>query len=322
MTYIVGAGLSGLIAGHVIKDAEILERNPRGQMHGALLRFRSDVVAEATGIPFKKVQVRKGIHFGDHGFVQPNIAICNSYSVKVTGKLGDRSIWNMDPVERFIAPDSFYDRMVDQLGDRVKFEEPLNLKEAAECDGPMISTAPLPTMLDELGVDRQEIAFDYQNIFTMQIHINNADAYQTIYFPNGDHGLYRASITGSTLILEFVNNLENEMAWINELCGAFSFTYAEVEPFIREQLIAAEMQKGIVRTQKYGKIVPLPSGVRRSLMLYLTAQFGIYSIGRFATWRNILLDDLVKDAHRVLDMMKADDYHTKLTRGQYARHTD
>lgn len=313
---IAGAGLSGLIAGHIIKDAVVLEQNPRGQMHNAVLRFRSDVVSKATGIPFKKVTVRKGIYMGRQ-FYKPNIRICNMYSQKaVAGKIGDRSIWNQDPVERWIAPSDFYDRMIGNLGNRIRFEEPVNLRE---CDG-LISTVPMPTLLDALAIDRSEIAFEHAPIYTMRVKIANAEAYQTVYFPSHFHGMYRASLTGDNLILEFVSSLHKEEIWIAELTKAFHLD-PETVAKIKDGLIQAEFG-GVVDTQQYGKIWPLAPGVRRSLLLYLTAKFGVYSIGRFATWRNILLDDLVQDAHRVLDMMQADEYHLKLERGHYASNTD
>jgi len=53
--------------------------------------------------------------------------------------------------------------------------------------------------------------------------------------------------------------------------------------------------------EKYGKIIPIMSSVRHALLLSISAQFGIYSLGRFATWRNILLDDVIHDAQRIED---------------------
>ena len=44
-----------------------------------------------------------------------------------------------------------------------------------------------------------------------------------------------------------------------------------------------------------GKIVPLPDAARKRLLFRLTHEHGIYSLGRFATWRNVLLDDVVND---------------------------
>ena len=58
---IVGTGLSGLIAAHIWPNANVFELSPSPiEQHKALLRFRSDVVSQVTGIEFKRVKVRKG----------------------------------------------------------------------------------------------------------------------------------------------------------------------------------------------------------------------------------------------------------------------
>jgi hypothetical protein len=48
-------------------------------------------------------------------------------------------------------------------------------------------------------------------------------------------------------------------------------------------------------TQKYGKILPIDERLRKEFIFYLTKEHGIYSLGRFATWRQLLLDDIVPD---------------------------
>jgi hypothetical protein len=60
--------------------------------------------------------------------------------------------------------------------------------------------------------------------------------------------------------------------------------------------------------QKYGKIAPIDNAWRRAFMHRLTIDNGIYSLGRFATWRNILLDDIIKDISVIKEMMKQDSY--------------
>ena len=48
-------------------------------------------------------------------------------------------------------------------------------------------------------------------------------------------------------------------------------------------------------SQKYGKILPIDERLRKDFIFYLTKEHNIYSLGRFATWRQLLLDDVVKD---------------------------
>jgi hypothetical protein len=50
---------------------------------------------------------------------------------------------------------------------------------------------------------------------------------------------------------------------------------------------------------KYGKIVPLETEVRREVLRAITDQTCIYSLGRFATWRQVLLDDVVDDVLKI-----------------------
>jgi hypothetical protein len=57
--------------------------------------------------------------------------------------------------------------------------------------------------------------------------------------------------------------------------------------------------------QKYGKISPVEDAVRKQLLFQLTHEHNIYSLGRFATWRNILLDDVVDDIGAIKKLLKA-----------------
>jgi hypothetical protein len=53
------------------------------------------------------------------------------------------------------------------------------------------------------------------------------------------------------------------------------------------------------KRQEYGKLVPLDKQERQTFILAMTDQYNCYSVGRFATWRQILLDDVVQDVRRV-----------------------
>jgi len=126
---IYGAGLAGLLAGCVFQNAKIIEAAPRHNIsHKALLRFRSSAVGDAVGIPFRKVRVHKGIWF-ESRFQQPSIMLANMYSRKVIGKLADRSIWNLDPVDRFIAPEDFIEQLVDRCESRIQWETKVDAQQ-------------------------------------------------------------------------------------------------------------------------------------------------------------------------------------------------
>ena len=117
---IVGAGLAGLIAAHAFPHLEVVEASTgRQQTHNALLRFRSDIVGRLVGIDFRRVRVHKGIWYGSK-FVRPSIRIANLYSLKCThAMVGDRSIWNIETTDRWVAPEDFYDRLVDSVNRRI-----------------------------------------------------------------------------------------------------------------------------------------------------------------------------------------------------------
>lgn len=293
MTYqpsmIVGAGLAGLIAAHAWPQVPIVEASlkPREE-HKALLRFRSDNVAKLTGIEFKRVTVRKGL-WSRGAFCSPTIALANAYATKVVGYLaGDRSVWSLDPAERWIAPQSFYHQLLDNASGRIDWGNQIdfNVPARGAVNRPILSTAPMPAVLSALGLGQPE--FRRASIDVLRYRVLNADVFQTVYFPDHDLNVYRASITGDLLIIEMVRHLTGDiLAAMTDrdmaaVFGAFG---------INSDMLVFEDRS----YQHYGKIVPLQDEVRKSILFKLTHNHGILSLGRFATWRNILLDDVVDD---------------------------
>ena len=299
---IVGAGLAGLLAAHAWPQAEVLEaaREPHAAHH-ALLRFRTDAVARLTGIDFHPVTVRKGIWFGGK-FVQPSIGMANLYSRKVLGGLtADRSIWSLEPVQRWIAPETLYEQLVENVGARVQWGAPFDF--LAPRDEPIVSTAPLPVIARTLGLSIPQ-PMHRAPIRVDRWRLNNAEVYQTIYFPSPETAVYRASITGSLLIVEQIVAGQEKKSWpdwLPEILEAFG-----ISP-IDSELTAVDAVE-----QKYGKIVPLPDAERKALLHELTARHGIFSLGRFACWRNLLLDDVVQDIAVLRRLMRASAYDRQL----------
>lgn len=274
---IVGAGLAGLLTANAFPQARIIEAQGRDKVeHKALLRFRSTAVAGLTGIEFRKVKVHKGIWHGGK-FVAPSIRLANLYSRKVIGRLADRSIWNLDPVERYIAPEDFISMLLDNCASRISWETPLDLEENR--NEPIISTMPmsvLSSLLYQSSNDDTPPKFEHAPIHVARYRIPNADVFQTVYFTDQDVPIYRASITGNMLIVEAMSP---EFKLDDVLC-AFGIN--------RATTIGAV-------SQKFGKIVPIDDMWRRNFILRASMDHGIHSVGRFATWRNILLDDVVHD---------------------------
>lgn len=286
---IVGAGLAGLIAAHAWPTARVLESasEPRAG-HRALLRFRTDAVARLTGIEFARVRVHKGL-WAEGAYRAPDIRWANLYARKVlrNGVLrGDRSVWSLEPVDRWVAPDTFYEQLVEAVGARVLWNTPADfagLRTAA------VSTAPLPVTLAALGI-AAPVDFVRAPIAVARWRLAGVEAYQTAYFPEPHLSVYRASITGSTLIVESVRELD--AADYEAIIRAFG---------LDDVSFGAPMESTV---QQYGKIAPIDDPVRKQLLFRLTHEHGVFSLGRFATWRNILLDDVVEDIAVVKRLMR------------------
>lgn len=295
---IIGAGLSGLILASIFPNAQVFEREPGPkEKHRALLRFRSDAVARATGIDFQRVMVRKGIWYSGE-FARPDIRLANWYSQKCLHGLigGERSIWNIEPVERWIAPPDFYHQLIDRHEPRINFGTDIRWPFRV---APIINTTPLINVCRELGVGAN-LTFARSPVYVLRGKLSGvSDIYQTVYYPSLETPLYRASITGDTLICEFTE-MPAHPSWVGLVAQAFGLSD-------RDEI--AEMESP---SAQYGKIVPLPTKERRAVLSYLTEQHGIYSVGRYATWRNILLDDVVSDAMRVRELMAVGDYERKI----------
>jgi hypothetical protein len=302
---IIGAGLAGLIAGCHFKNVPILEAGPRVEQHKALLRFRDSSVSELTGIPFKEVTVRKEISYLNQSHAACNIPFANMYSQKVAGVIAGRSIWNLETAKRYIAPPDFYDRLVDLHGNRISFECPLEDIGGNAHLVQQISTIPLPAMMSVCGI-KHEHKFDFQRApirVTRYRLAPNTDVYQTVYFPDPVLRAFRASITGDLLIVESMTSQPREhFAWaydpaeeIGRVTRAFGLSISDIS---------------FVDTveQRYGKIIDIPREQREAILYELTHKFNVFSVGRFATWRNILLDDVVKDLRQIERLMTASSY--------------
>ncbi len=159
---------------------------------------------------------------------------------------------------------------------------------------PFISTAPMPVALNALNIEH-EASFTRAAINVERYRVPNCDAHQTVYFPDPAFRLYRASITGNILIIESVRNDDHTRPIDQIIFSAFGIKLIDCDPL------------GKV-SQEYGKIINLPDATRRALMYKLTSEHGIYSLGRFAQWRNILLDDVVEDIHVIRKLLATDGY--------------
>lgn len=293
---ILGAGLSGLMAATQFPNAAVFEANGSEALsHRAVLRFRTDALSRLTGIPFRRVTVRKSI-WHEERHVSPTIQLANLYSYKTNGGYFDRSIWNLDPVDRFIAPEDLQQQMVEMIGNRIKWNCPVTLELLNEMPRPVISTLPMPTLLGLLGDPLPRAPdFAHQAITVDRYRVLDADVYQTIYFPDPAFSTYRASITGNLLIIE----RKGKMSTLEFLAVLRAFG------------IAGNMDVQLIddgHTQRFGKIRPVDDDWRRQAIFDLTQHHGIYSLGRFAVWKNVLLDDVASDIAVVKRLIQQGNY--------------
>jgi len=286
---IIGAGMSGLLCGALNPGSTIYEAGPeRESDHKALFRCKSDQIGKVLGIPFKKVMVYKSIWLGETE-VHSTPRIAHMYSQKVAGKISGRSITNIESGYRYIPPDDF----IDQLKERCDIKYRYKYDFLSDSDGPVISTIPLFKAMDAFLIDAPE--FSFKPIYVNRITIPNCDSYCTVYYP-GHNAAYRASLIGDTLITEGMHKLHHNA--LVEICKSLGIRWNENYP---EQITN--------HIQKMGKISAIDNKIRQKAITELTLKYGIYSLGRFATWRpKVMLDDVLEDIWHINRLIKGGDY--------------
>lgn len=316
---IVGAGLSGLIAAHLWPKAKVIESRPESnESHRAVLRFRTTAVQSVTGIDFRCVTVRKGIWYNGQ-FCHPDIRLANWYTAKVLNGalISDRSIWSLDPAQRYVAPSDFYTRLIETVGPRIQWNTQFDFHNTSDWlldqpSSPVISTVPLPITANSVGI-QLPFACRYAPIGVIRFLISDSDLYQTVYYPDPATPLYRVSITGNLMIVEFAANLDissnlastdnaavmDRYHMRDDICDSFGLSQYQLEP---------HSDFNTPHRQAFGKIADVPAIARRQVLFQLTSKLGIYSLGRFATWRNILLDDIPNDCRIIRNLMNGDQY--------------
>lgn len=299
---IFGAGMAGLLAANMLRRQRpwVHERQPQlPENHGALLRFRSNAVAEATGQPLRAVRVLKAVK-GRGGLRSVStIRDANLYSLKVTGAVSARSVLDLDPCDRFIAEPDFLPALARDTA--LAFDRELTGLDLHELKGQtedcIISTIPMPTLMAIAGWPSPP-EFEYRPIWSVTASVREPrlDVYQTIYYPEPEVPYYRASITGNRIIIEFFTDPapEGNFDVVDE---AFS---AVLRDFGLPMNVKADLSPP--KRQEFGKLLPIDEKARQEFILAMTDEFNVYSVGRFATWRQILLDDVVNDV-RVVERM-------------------
>lgn len=295
---ILGAGMAGLLAASMLRRMKpvVCEAQPTlPNNHAALLRFRTDACSKAANIPFRQVQVEKALVWNGELRSTGDIKLNNLYSRKVAGAISNRSILNLSGGTRYIAPDNFIEMLAASA--QIEFGRPFGTKQLMERtpeSEPLISTIPLPYIMELTGWDPE--GFESRPIWALNVRVQSCNVFQTIYYPAPGLPYYRASITGDRLTLEYLAEPGCPEADAAVVAADFGI--------LSEHLLG----KPILKFQRHGKIVPAKDDrKRRGFITMLTEKYRIYSLGRFATWRPLLLDDLVSDIQMIERMIESRD---------------
>lgn len=294
---IFGAGLAGLIAGCVFPKAKIYERNAVPFVsHQALLRFRTNKVSEITGIKFRKVTVLKSI-WSEGKEVLPSPRIVALYSNKVSNKYENRSIMDISMETRYIAPDNFHHLLIDDMRDRITDNYTIDEKDyernIIEDNDPIISTLPLTINAKMLGYDFQT-SRNTNKIYVNKFEIRHCDMYCTVYYPDKDITVYRASITGNKLIIESTEKMLNNDLWLVKY--SLGLTSTQLNQTLEDYV------------QPMGKLTKVNDDERRVMIYKMSHDYNVFSLGRFALHKNVLLDDVANDIFVIRSMINDDSY--------------
>jgi len=303
---IIGAGMSGLLAGQFFRshDPIIIEKQDSlPNNHKALLRFRSDAVSQLTGISFKKVQVDKMMNYREEHITQSNLFLNNLYSQKVTGSIRSRSALKLERAERYIAPEDFIQRVSSGLD--ISYSEDARavyLNQIVDSSEAIISTMPVHKLAEVLNYELKA-KLETRPIWTVKFDIEEieCDVYQTVYYPNPSIPLYRLSITGNTVIAEFCE--DPNVTWRDDVLMNISH-FLEID-FGIIYFTDSNYRDGY---QKYGKLIEENSDAVKEFLGWATRNYNIYSLGRWGTHRQILMDDVVHDLKVINRMIESNGY--------------
>lgn len=296
--------MAGLLAAAILRNDvnSIIEKQAElPNNHSALLRFRSSIVGDAVNVPFRPVRMVKAVA----GSLGNPIADAVAYGLKSTGLATSRSILSArgEVEERFIAPSDFIGQLAGKAGVVDYGEDAGNTIRSLGGDFPMISTLPMPLLMNMLGYEGKtawQADFMSKEGATLSIDLAHVDLYATLYFPDPKVAAYRASITGNRLIIEYSGKNREigdypaaQREELGKICEAFGLPFG------------SWLGKPEWKTMQYSKILPIDETLRRRFILWASETHKIYSLGRFATWRpGLLLDDLVNDI-RVIQRIHA-----------------
>lgn len=308
MITVIGAGMAGLLAGAMLRNecSFILEaQSAIPNNHSAVLRFRSSIVGDVLGFPFKPVQMMKA-----HLPWRNPVADAIMYSRLSNGEARLRSSISADGSvsTRYIAPPDLIQRMVDRVSADIRFDCSVDKYDLTEHPYPIISTMPMPVLMDLLGWEDKP---EFKSVSGININSDledSVDVYASLYNSDPARMWTRASLTGSRLTLECPLPGRTPSAIRDQMLNISAHDWAEPVLIEAAQMFGLDKIKIIqyaAKIQSYSKIIPIDEGMRKRFMSWATEKHNIYSLGRFATWKpGLLLDDVVSDVRAIQSMVR------------------
>jgi hypothetical protein len=112
--------------------------------------------------------------------------------------------------------------------------------------------------------------------------------------------IYRASLNGSSLIIESSKEIYHGSAEVMEVLKSFG---------LRQSMVTDNIKASV---QTNGKFSDIDQSTRKELIFQLTNKLNIYSLGRYATWRpKLMLDDLIDDIFVIRRLISGGNYAAK-----------
>ena len=184
----------------------------------------------------------------------------------------------------------------------IEYNLPLTMEDITEANGvgvPIISTIPMPVLM-QIVKWRDIPKFPKQKIYTQTARIEETECSvnQTIYYPDPLTSHYRVSVVGDTVISESIRKPDGS-------AGSNIMTILMEDFGIKPRKLVDIKDS----SQDYGKIRPIDEQLRKQFIFEMTTKYNIYSVGRFATWRQLLMDDVVEDLQIIENFLeKNSDY--------------
>jgi len=164
----------------------------------------------------------------------------------------------------------------------------------------------MPAMMN-LFEWRDQPEFNYYDGWSVKLKIDpelQPTLHATMYYP-GEAPTYRATICAGEVILEGVGSPETINSWDSGFVNILASLGLEQRHITEWGAIKSN------RYQKIGELSPRDRDAAKRFIVWLTQKHGIYSLGRYATWRpKLLLDDLPQDVRIIKSLIESGDSYS------------